>query len=257
MKKKHVDLILLFVWQILSAGVSYIFKANFFVSTTLFYVLPSIFLSFREPKSIVKTLKFSAVGLPILLITDWIAVSTGTWYFPTSIFKWRLFGVTVFEVVLWLFVYIYFVVVFYEYFVDRKDYPNKHRKLFKYFVVATVVLFMLFILSVLLTGTFIKVPYIYLIFGVVFCFIPIPLILYKFPNLLSKLITVTVFFVTTSFLWEIVALKLNQWTFPGHYFVGWIEIFNVRFPLEELTVWIVFGSVSVVLLYEYFYDDMR
>lgn len=257
MKQRKFDWILIIIWPIIASVISMFWQVNFFVSTILFYVLPSIYISLRNPKYVKKALYMALIGLPILLITDWIAVKTGTWFFPTSIFDSRLFGTTVFEVVLWLFMYVYFVMVFYEYFLDR-HFDNKpiHRR-FKYMIFVVMLFFVIFLMSMFVTGTFVKIPYIYLIFGFIFCFIPIPLILFKFPKLITKVLQATIYFAASSFLWEIVALKLNQWTFPGNYFIGWLEIANVKFPLEEFLVWIVLGSAAVIVWYEYFDDDCK
>ncbi len=257
MKRKRLDLILLILWPIIASLASIWFNLNFFTSTILFYLLPSLYISWRCPQLIRKTLKVCFVVLPILLITDWIAVKTGVWYFPTSIFSGRLFGTTVFEVVFWFFLFVYFVIVFYEYFFDSHVKEERPHKGFKYLALITAICFTIFLLLLFTLGTFVQIPYIYFIFGIIFCFIPIPLILFKFPRLLTKFVQVTVYFFLSSFLWEIVALKLNQWTFPGKDFIGWVEIFDVRFPIEELLVWIVLGATSIVAWYEYFDDDCK
>lgn len=257
MDKKKYDWILIIIWPIIASVASLFFNANFFTSTVLFYVLPSIYISVKKPDFIKKALSMATAGLPILLITDWIAVKTGTWYFPTSIFASRLFGTTVFEVVLWLFMYVYFVLIFYEYFLEKHCTDRLPHRRFKYLIMIFMLLFSMFIISLVTTGTFIEIHYIYLIFGFAFCFIPIPLILLKFPKLITKVAQATIYFTASSFLWEIVALRLKQWTFPGKYFIGWFEVLGVRFPFEEFIVWIVLGSAAVIVWYEYFDDDQK
>ena len=99
-----------------------------------------------------------------------------------------------------------------------------------------VSIFILFIITLLYSYTFVKIPYIYLILGIIFAVIPVMFVIYKFPNLLTRFIEITVYFSLFSFAWEIIALKLHQWEFPGHYFIGWIKVFGVQFPFEEFLV---------------------
>ncbi|MFA7201803.1 MAG: hypothetical protein WC099_02320 [Candidatus Paceibacterota bacterium] len=249
------DWILIILWPIVASVISIIFKTNFFISTVLFYIVPSIYISIRHSAFIKKTLIVSAVTLPMLLVVDYIAVKTGTWFFPTSVFSERLFGTTVLEVVLWLFSYVYTVIIFYEYFLEHtcKNYFT-NRKL-KYVFIGFSLLFLVFLLSLLATGSFVHIPYFYLVFGLVFGLIPIGFTLAKHPKLLTKFVSVTAYFSLSSFLWEIVALRLGQWTFPGSSFIGWVEITNVRFPFEEFLVWIVLGAASILAWYELFDDD--
>lgn len=256
-KRKVFDEIVILVWPVIASAVSIVFQVNFLLSTILFYIVPSVYLSFRLPYTIKKSLSISFGALPVLLVTDWIAVKTGTWYFPTSVFNHRLFGTTVFEVVLWLFAYVYFVVLFYEYFLDSRLREKKFHPRFKFFIIGSITLFLFFLITLFVTGAFFEIPYVYLVFGIIFCFIPIPIFLFKFPRLLNRIVILVVYFFTTSLLWEIIALKLNQWTFPGSYFVGWVEVLNVRFPIEEFLVWIVLGSAAVIVWYEYLEDDCK
>jgi len=249
------DWILIILWPIIASIIMIFFKANFFTSILLYYVLPSIVISYRHQAFIIKSLLFAGASLPMLLVVDYMAVKAGSWYFPTSIFAHRLFGVTTFEVVLWMFSYVYFVVIFYEYFLDHACKVERTRYALRYVFIPFLIIFLIFLSSIIFTEIFFKVNYLYLWFGIIFAFIPIPLVLLKFPHLFTKLAEATVYFSFSSFLWEIVALRLNQWTFPGQYFIGWIEIFNVRFPFEEFLIWIVLGAAAILSWYEFFDDD--
>jgi hypothetical protein len=49
---------------------------------------------------------------------------------------------------------------------------------------------------------------------------------------------------------------LGQWSFPGK-FIGWIDLFGVRFPFEEFLIWIVLGAAGVLAWYELFDDRTK
>ena len=193
------DWVFIIIWPIIASVVSLVCRANFFISTTLFYIIPSIYISYRHRAFIKKTLIVSLVTLPMLLVVDYIAVKTGTWFFPTSIFNERLFGTTVFEVVLWLFAYVYTVIIFYEYFLEHACKSHFTNKKLKYVFIGFSLLFSIFLLSLLITGSFIHIPYFYLTFGIIFGVIPIGVALLRSPKLLTKFVAVTAYFSLSSF----------------------------------------------------------
>lgn len=255
MLSKRQDLILMIVWPIVASIISLVWETNFLVSTVLFYILPSIYLSFKYRSLVRKVFLFSLVVVPAIIVGDYFAEITGSWFFPTSVFGFKLFGTTVFEVVLWMSSFVYFVVMFYEYFVDHSHMKLTNRK-FRWVSLGFTLLFVAFLVY-LASGISIQIPYFYLVFGIIFAIVPIALELLDFPNLVAKFAKITVYFSFSSFLWEIVALRLHQWTFPGTSFIGWLEIFNVRFPFEEFLIWIILGAAGILSWYEFFDDDNR
>lgn len=57
-------------------------------------------------------------------------------------------------------------------------------------------------------------------------------------------------------IYEIIALKIKLWSFPGEY-SGFINIFGVGIPLEEFVLWVVLGGASVATYFETFVDDLK
>ena len=102
-RNKKLDLILVLIWPIIASLISFWLKTNFFVSSILYLVIPAFYISLKHPTFIKKALIFSSSALPILLVLDYMAVTTGTWYFPISIVPYRLFGITTLEVLFWYF----------------------------------------------------------------------------------------------------------------------------------------------------------
>src|SRR5258708_34119229 len=89
---KRLDVILLILFPIIASLYSLVFKFNLLVSIFLFLGLPSVYLSFRTPKAILRTLLFSLIfGIPMSIICDYLAYLTHMWFVPT-VFPFRLFG---------------------------------------------------------------------------------------------------------------------------------------------------------------------
>ncbi|HBC45391.1 TPA: hypothetical protein DCZ81_04450, partial [Candidatus Collierbacteria bacterium] len=76
-------------------------------------------------------------------------------------------------------------------------------------------------------------------------------------RLISKYIKIALYFFVLSFLFEITAIQLNQWSFPGNHFIGWVEIFGYRFPIEEFFFYFIMCSVGAISYYEFFDDDRK
>jgi len=55
-------------------------------------------------------------------------------------------------------------------------------------------------------------------------------------------------------IYELTAVKLEQWHFPGQY-IGWIDLFGLKFPFEELLFWMGLSSFVVLSIYEGFIDN--
>ena len=127
MKKDFFILVLL---AIISTTFLLTIKANFLLSTLVFFGLPSIFLSLKQPFKILKTFVFSfLMCIPFTFIFDYLIAKDRGWYIVNSVFPWRLFDIVVIEQFIWSFLYICYIVMFYEYFLDKKK-----RELFFIFI---------------------------------------------------------------------------------------------------------------------------
>ena len=81
-------------------------------------------------------------------------------------------------------------------------------------------------------------------------------LLTKKSELLFKFLKVSAFFFFLFFAFELTALRLGQWNFPGRY-IGKVEIFNLVFPFEEFFFWILLSSTVVLSYYELYVDDEK
>ena len=125
----------------------------------------------------------------------------------------------------------------------------------KYLIVLVLVSFSLFIAVLVASPALLRIPYSYLALGVILGLIPIILEAVHCPQKFRKLLQAQAYFFYLAFVYEVTALKLGWWAFPGTEFVGWLEVFGVRFPFEELFFWIMLGSLAALSYYQFFDDE--
>ena len=105
--------------------------------------------------------------------------------------------------------------------------------------------------------SYLDIPYFYLTAGIVLGIIPISIVLFEYPRLIAKFFKTAAYFFYLNFAYEITALKLGIWDFPGDQFIGWVTFFGMRFPFEEFFFWIILGAIAMLSYYEFFDDDRK
>jgi hypothetical protein len=250
------EFVFMFTFPIFATIVSFLINANLLISSILFFGVPSVYLSFKKRESIKKTFIFSLISsIPFAIIIDYFASKDSSWYVPKTVFPIRLFGRLSIGGLIWLFLLAYFIIMFYEYFLDKKD-NNKLNKNFKYFItVLLTILLLVFILHLVIPA--LNIPYFYLIFGILLVLFPIAYLAVKKPKLLPRQIPLGIYFFCVLLLHEITGIKLEQWTFPGKNFIGWVSLFGYSFPFEEFLFFIILTASSVITYYELFADDQK
>lgn len=255
-KRETYDLVLILIWPIIATIISFLLSVNAFGSVILFLAIPSIYLSIRGKKYVKKSFFFSiVVSIPAIIVIDYIAHITETWSIPDTIFPFRLFDLVTLEVILWAFFMIYYIVIFYEYFLDKHIKIKSWKPRMWYLASIVIIIFVLFLLFLLNSPESLQIPYFYLVFGTIGILTPIILQLIKKTKIFSKFFLAAAYFFFLTLLYEITGLKLGWWTFPGTEFIGWILIFGVRFPFEEFFFWIMLLAMAVLSYFEFFDDD--
>ncbi len=254
--KRKLDLFLMILFPILAAILVLILKTKFvLVSILLFFGLPSLYLSCRRPDLIRKSLLFAALlSLVPSLMIDYLATLSGTWFTTETIFSFRLLDVVMLEMLPWGFLYVFFMIMFYEHFLDfgkGQDRPSKKTKYLFIWLILLITIFVLF------RNQLVAIDYLYLKGGVVLLALPVITFLSFFSKPWKKFIRAGVYFFALSFLYELVAIKTGQWIFPGQKFIGSIRLLGLSFPFEEFLFWFVIGSSAMLSYYEFFVDDRK
>jgi hypothetical protein len=269
MKKKKIiiDLFIVMVIPVLAATISLFFRANFLISTILFFGIPSLYLVYRGgafKKTFIFSLFFST---PLTFIFDYLIAKDNGWYIKNTIFSFRIFDLVVIEQFIWTFLWVFYIVLFYEYFFDKR---NK-KSIFSFFqktneiitlkmenfalllfIILSFFIFLAFVDPILLT-----INYSYLILGVIFGIIPLSIFLFKFPNFIVRFSLVSFYFFILAAIIEYIGLRLSHWCFPGAHFLGMIRYFGFLIPYEEVILYFIFSTPIILSYYEFFDDDRR
>lgn len=253
-RKKKIDLIILLVYPIIGAIISHLLNINAFGSVIVFFGLPSVYLTIRGAKFSKRAIIFSLLSsVFMIIIIDYISHLNGQWIIPNSILP-RLFQYVTIEVIVWAILNVYFVVMFYEYFLHHHFTKELLFPRMKYFFIACLLLFVLFLFIYNFLPNLFYIPYFYFLFGTVLILIPTSVQLLRYPKFVAKFFETAAYFFYLTFTYEITALQLGWWDFPGHQFIGWVTISNIKFPIEELIFWIFLFAMAILAYYEFFDD---
>ena len=169
----------------------------------------------------------------------------------------RLFGVVpIFELVVWTYLMSLFYLLFYESFLDQHITKKIWKPRMKYLTLMLLTLFLIFTLVIYKFQAPV-IPYFYLIFGIIFILLPVLFEIFAYPKVFSRFAAAAAYFFYFSLIYEVTALKLNWWTFPGEEFIGWVSLFGVSFPFEELFFWMVLTAFAVLSMYEWYCDNEK
>lgn len=259
MLHKEQDFFLLLSWAIFSSFLLYYFSLPLIVSGFTFYIIPALYLSLKCPRFLVKKITLvSFIFWAILFLSGIILLGNNAWV-DNSFFRYRLFGFFDLEYLLFGFFYLYFIVIFYEYFFEHHTKKEKIKSHLLNLIILLSILAITLFAYVLFFKEVPKIPYAYGTIGIIFLLAPSFLMLYRYPHLIKKFSAVTLFFFFQTFMYEMVALKVNYWTFPlgDAKYWSWVTFFNVSFPLEEFLFFLIITPSAILSYYEFFDDDRK
>lgn len=222
----------------------------------IFTVPPTIYLGIRKKKN------WKKIGLATILFGfifgfafSFLAEYTLSWDVVSTIFPTKFLGITTLDTTIGIALMTLLIVTFYEHFIDKKI----NSPISKRFWIALIPSFLvvgLIILVFFISPDLLKTRYPYFYMGVV-AILPVIYLSIKKPKLISKLATTSIYFFFLFLVIEIFAVKYNYWIYPGNNYIGWVKIFNLSFPFEELFFWMLFYSASIVSYYEILIDDEK
>ena len=255
--KRLVDILLLILFPIVATVLVWIFELNFFASTLLFFGAPSLYLSLKKPGLVKKSFLFALLlGTPMIFIFDYPAYIDQVWFVPNSAFRFLGNSIPI-EDVIWTYLWVYFAVIFWEYFLDSGKAKDRFSSNLRYLVI---------FLSSLLTGFFLLyffktdvlyIPYFYLKAGAALVILPVGAVLLKFPRLLRKVLIIGLYFFMVSFLHEYVGLRNYHWYFEGSHYLGTTTLAGHLIPYDEIIFWWALAVPGIICWYELFADNQR
>jgi hypothetical protein len=255
MKKMRTDFLVVVGMVLLFIPIILFFEARFLTSTILLFAIPAVYLLIRKPIQIKKTIYVLAVGMMGAFSIDFLAEINGAWAWAPEgqlLFQNKLFGLIPIDVLIWYFFWILLTIVYYEHFFEH----NKTNKISHLFKIVSAIFFAIMVLIIAvfyINPDLLIFPYAYTYIGVVGS-LPFFYVIFKKPRLIGKLLKAGIFSTFLFLSFELTALVLDQWRFPGQY-IGHIQLFGLQFPFEEFVFWILFGTPIVLSYYELFVDD--
>jgi len=225
----------------------------------LFFAVPAIYLLIRQPKQLKRLAAALLAGVMASISFDLLAEHNNAWIwspFNEPVFPYKLFGVIGIDVMIWYFFWILFTIIFYEHFFEQKKFESeKISPQFKKLIMFLFTVLALIVALYYLWPEVLKFEYAYLYLGFLVS-APLYYLIYKKPHLVIKLLKAGLFNVFLFLSYELVAIYLNLWSFPGNYF-SQIQLFGQSFPLEELIFWIILGTPVSLSFYELYVDDEK
>lgn len=256
-QKKLIDLLVVIAMVAVAIPIIVYFNVKPLISTILFFILPSLYLFIREPRPVKRIFAASLlIGVVFAIPFDFLALSNSAWSEPVSqlIFSYKILGVLAIDHLIWFFFWVFLIVTFYEHFVER-DLSDTVSHNYKYGMVPGLLGLAGVLIVHIINPELLRFNYAYLVLGFL-TLIPMMILLIQKPVMIFKFLKVSVFFFFLYLSFELTALYLGQWNFPGHY-IGGVKIFNLEFPFEEFFFWILLSSTVVLSYHELYVDDEK
>jgi len=238
-------------------GFSLVLHVDTFVSVLLYLAVPSIYLCYRRKKNYKKILIASVVlGLVAGMAYDFMAEFNHAYavHYANDILNFRVIGKTPVGDFLWAFLIPFSIIVHYEHFLD-KERVTALSKRFPIGILAGAIVFFSAVAYLVFFPTSRSWPYAFMIVGLLSA-VPLFALLFERRQIVEKILLSSVFFFVLNLVFEVSALTLKQWSFPGEY-IGWMYFAGVSFPAEEFFLWIIPSSAVFVLCYEVLFDDNK
>ena len=250
------DLLLISVGFFILVSIGILIEANYLFMVFLYYGIPAVYLSVRQPKHIQKSLLYAIMfALPVTLIIDYIGHVSNAWFEP-SVIGLRLLNAFPIDAFLWAITFSYYVSIFYEYFFENNLSGRLFSRNTKYFLYVIAVALSVFSIIYFANRAWLVFPHFYFIFIIAFFLLPSIIVLGRHPRLLPKVILQALYFIPYQLIYEVSALHFSNWSFPGSHYIGWVRLFSYQFPFEEL-LWILLAVPAFICIYEYFVDDLQ
>ncbi len=235
------------------------FEIPYLLSIAIFYGLPGLYINIRQREAwrVAKIVVFSAMAsVPFTVIVDFIGTVSGAWFVPRTVLG-HFLNVIPFEDFLWFATAAYTVIVLHESTLRRAKREIVHANMRQFSFAACVLLTAFFLVRELMPALLVwQGRFTYMALGLVFFVLPATLILFRYHKLFGATLPLACYFFYLTIVFEAVATRYNQWTFPGQYLIPPLYILGSGpIPYEELFFVGFVGPFAAVAFYEYFDND--
>lgn len=252
MNKKNIQMASLLAYVIIASIIVYFTKIPYLYSILFVLIPPSIinFLWLKNSRRKILIFSLSATFL-FAFAVELVSRLKDAWDVQSTLP--RLFGILPLENIIFAFINFFWVLSFYEYFIDR-DTTKKMSNKFKYLII----IFSLF--SLLIFSIYFYNPSLigmdYALVGIVILLIPAIIIFSANPKILKKTIIPVIFFSLVFFIYEAISILIGSWWWPGDYILP-INFFGHVFPIDDIIIWYILSTITLIGGYEFFADDFK
>jgi hypothetical protein len=233
--------------------------ANHYLGKTIFggtaFMLPSvIYMGLRSPKPWKKILLGALIfGCLFGFFFEFFQDFNKTYIFANTLFP-KLFGMVPLDKVIGHFEMALLTFTFYEHFVDKKsNYRISPRS--KESLLLGVFLSVLIVAFYYLSPGSLSHRYPYFYSGIV-AIMPLFIYVYHHPKSVRDLMLMVPFFFFLYFMMEISAMQHTWWIFEGNNYIGWVRVFNINFPFEDLLFWMLLYAATITTYYKIFIEKV-
>ncbi len=250
-KQKKQKIILMASYVLLACIFVYLLKPVYLISIIIVLGPPSVanFLWLEESRfkififSLLTTILFAPpVEIMARLANSWDVQSI----LP------RFFGIAPLENMLFAFINFFWVISFYQYFIEEDKENNKISPHIVWIVALYLLLSLIVYLLFFINPDIISLDY-HLI-ALLILIVPGIIIFYKRFKLLKKTWLPTLFFAYVFFVYEFVAMLIGNWWWPGDYLFT-INFFGQVFPLDDVVIWYFLSTPVLIGGYKFFVDN--
>lgn len=253
---KKLDLIVVALIFLISILYSFVFK-DFYIGKALWVGaiggIPSvIYLGIREKKNWIK------IGIATIIFGgifgfffEFLAELNNSYEVIERVFP-RIFGVMPLDNVLGHVMMALLTFTFYQHFIKR-DADQKMSRFVNYALILGAIFVCLELVLFFINPQILNIHYEYAMFGSL-ALIPVVYIAIRRPWNIPNILKLTPYFFIQYFIVEISAISNSWWAYPGQYYLGWVSVFGLRFPAEELFFWMIFYAPFLVACYELFLE---
>ncbi len=257
MKRKTIDILVLLFLLVIAVFYAILTK-DIFIGRSLFIVfiftvIPAIYLGIREKKNwkkiAVATITFGTI---FGFIFEFIAEYNLAYSVVSVVSEFKILGVLPVDNILGHMMMTLFTIVFYVHFIDREVNKNISKRIILALLPAALAIAFI-LLAFNFQPNLIELSRPYLFMGLA-AIVPTLLLGIRRPGHIKNMLKTAIYFFFLYLVIEILAVKFNYWIYPGDNYVGWVTIFDVSFPFEELFFWMMFYAATLVAYYEIFID---
>ena len=223
------------------------------VAFALFFPIAVVYLGKRQRKQWKKIFLASLVfGGLFGFFFEFFQEYNRSYSILPSIFPFKILGVIPPDNLFAHIMMTAFTMIFYEHFVGFKKNSIIPRKFFFLALIALLVDIGVIILF-LNNPASLKIKYSYAILGGIAVIAPIYLS-FKNTEFIKKAAPVSYYFFFIYFIIELFAVKYNWWVYQSESYIGWVNVFGLRFPFEELFFWMIFYAPVLIAFREMFLE---